>query len=73
MSNFTNNYTSLKTQLSVPSGMDFDLYFKYNNGTSIGNNLSYPNSEIYSTQLNLFFLSKDSSNDEGMLRIRIWQ
>ena len=72
MSNFSNNYTSLKTKLEVPASMDFDLTFDYLNGTKLGNSDSYPSTEIYSRELNLFFLSENAKNEEGKLRIRVW-
>jgi len=72
MLNFSNNYASLKTKLEVPASMDFDLTFDYLNGTTLGSSESYPSTEIYSRELNLFFLSKNARNEEGKLRIRIW-
>lgn len=71
MSNFTNNYTKLKEQLEVPSGMDFDLLFEYSNGTTIGEN-KYPSTEIYSKELNLNFMSNKGLINNGKLRVRLW-
>jgi len=72
ISNFSNNYSKLKEQLEVPSNMDFDLYFEYKNGTNLSTIGRDPSAEVYSKELNLFFLSSSASNDEGKLRIKIW-
>ena len=72
MANFSNNYTKLKEELEVPTSMELDLYFEYQNGTTIGEIKKDPSSEVYSKELNLFFLSKSASNEGGKLRIKIW-
>ncbi|NCN52079.1 hypothetical protein GW931_03640 [archaeon] len=72
MSNFSSNYSSLKEQLGVPTSMDFDLYFEYKNETTVGELKSDPSTEVYSKEINLFFVSNKAVNDEGKLRIKIW-
>ena len=72
MSRFSNNYTSLKETLEVSSSMDFDLYFKYGNGSTIGEIVEDPRVEIYSEELKIYYLSSTASEEEGILRVRIW-
>ncbi len=72
MSNFSGNYSALKNELEVPSEMDFDLYFEYGNSSTIGKIRREPNTEVYSANLNIYYLSTDNSNKQGKLRVKIW-
>ena len=72
MSRFSNNYSSLKETFEIPSGMDFDLYFEYENGSTIGKIVEDSSVEIYSEELKIYYLSSTTSEKEGTLRVRIW-
>ncbi len=71
-SSFLTNYSSLKKELEVPSGMDFNLFFEYGNGSMIGKPQRDLGVEIYSKNMEIYYLSKNASDEKGKLRVLIW-
>ncbi len=72
MSNFSSNYNSLKSELSVPTQMNYNLYFIYSNGTGLGSDNVNLETNIYSEDLKFNYLSYKGSIEEGVLRIKVW-
>jgi len=72
MNNFSEDSDGLKTRLDVPSGINFDLYFEYEEGVSLGFERDV-NAGIYSRDLHLFYVSVEGIEKEGLLRVRVWR
>jgi len=72
MDEFSANYNSLKEELNVFSSDDFDLYFIYSNGTTIGEIRRDPSTEVYAEELKIYYLSSGAQNEVGILRVKLW-
>ena len=72
MNNFSENYDSLKNSLGVSSGFNINLYFEYDNGSSIGTERDV-SAEVYSKDVNFHYLSNGAVEKGGLLRVKVWK
>ena len=69
---FLLNYDLAKRNLEVPQLMDFSLSFEYQNGTLVGNEINPPNTNVYSDDMRINYLSADAETEIGVLRVKMW-
>ena len=71
MSEYENNYETLKEELKVPIGSDFNFGFIYNNKTSIITEKDIL-TNIYAVEIPVQYVDKESNILLGLINIKIW-
>lgn len=72
ISNFSSNYSLLKEKLKIPDSSEFNLFFVYSNGSTIGDFGPDPETSIYLKEMNLEYLSSSSRYETGKLVVKLW-
>lgn len=72
ITNFSNEYDSLKKTLEIPDDVDFSLKFKLVNGTSMETQTDELNKNIYAEEFAVRYLDKDANIQTGMLTVKVW-
>lgn len=63
-------YQSLKNTFGL--GRDFQIMFRYSNGTIIGSQTTSANVDIYSEEIFINYLSANAEEKTGALMLRVW-
>jgi len=66
------DYESLKSELKVPVGSEFDFSFRYGNGTTIGTGEKTITTSIYAEDTPIQYIDKQANINPGFINIRIW-
>ncbi|MDP3966614.1 MAG: hypothetical protein Q8Q04_03720 [archaeon] len=72
IANFSGNYSLLKEKIGIPSNMEFNLQFEYQNGSILGSPGPNLNTEVYLREIGIFYLSQNSKYENGKIIIKIW-
>lgn len=68
---YKNNYETLKGELKIPIGSDFNFGFTYNNKTSIITEKDI-STNIYAVEIPVQYVDKESNILLGSINIKIW-
>ena len=66
------NYLNFKSQVDLGAGDDFNILFDYRNGTVLGSNSSEPQTNIYSDEFNVNYISLSGKEKTGGLILKVW-
>ena len=72
INDYESDYESIKEELKVPIGSEFDFSFRYSNGTTIGTGEKSITTSIYAEETPIQYIDKQASINSGFINIRIW-
>jgi len=70
--NYENNYKTLKDNLGIPNGDDFDFGFVYENETIIGLEEKNITRNVFVVETSLHYINKNADINAGTLKVKIW-
>jgi len=69
---YNQNYSYTRKQLNIPEKYEFNIQFKYENGTEIGKKINETKSDIYVKEISIEYLNDEIIEKKGVLKIYIW-
>jgi hypothetical protein len=69
---YNQNYSTTRDNLGIPAKYDFNIQFKYENGTQIGKNMIETKSDIYIKEVFVDYMDEELKERKGVLKLYLW-